>query len=67
MPLKEAQIGFILLDPVVDVCSKCLFKSKHDFYSCYEEGGLLKMNPSIHCLENEMATAYQNIGKITVN
>lgn len=29
--------------------------------------GLLKINPSIHCLENEMVTAYQNIGNITVN
>lgn len=37
MPLKEAQIGFIFLYPVIGVCSKCLFKSKHGFYYCYEE------------------------------
>jgi len=33
MSLNEAQIGLILLG----VCSKCLFKSYHDFYYCCEE------------------------------
>lgn len=28
---------------------------------------LLKINPSSHFLENETATVYQNIGKISVN
>lgn len=32
-----------------------------------KNASLLKINPLIHCLENEMNTAYQNIGKITVN
>lgn len=32
-----------------------------------KNAGLLQINPSIHCFENEMATVYDNIGKITVN
>lgn len=37
------------------------------FTIAMKNAGLLKMNPSIHCLENEMTSVYQNIGKITVD
>lgn len=43
MPLKEAQVGFILLlNPAVGVYYKCLFKPKDDFYYCCEGHRSLK-------------------------
>lgn len=64
---KKAQIGFILLDPVIDVCSKAYWSQSMIFTIAMKNVDLLKINPSSHCLENETATVYKNIGKISVN
>lgn len=37
------------------------------FTIAMRNAGLLKINLSIHCLENEMAAVDQNIGKTAVN